>query len=280
MNGNMFFSNQEAGIELNVNLGQLQPGSLLQDRVILITGATSGIGCEMARKCVRQGARVIATGTREDRLAELEKELGDRCRGLALDMRSVASFDDALNTAASYFGPVNCLVNNAGVSLHEGDIMNVTEATWDAQLDINLKGPYFLTQAWIRHYRKNKLRNGRVLMMASDTSGMGSSIPYGLSKAGIASLTRGLAKKLITEGVRINALAPGTTLTPMTDDFTHGEVCRATTQGKRALFPEEIAELAVFLLSDLSTCVSGNVFGCSEANICFDNAYNESETNP
>ena len=62
-------------------------------------------------------------------------------------------------------------------------------------------------------------------MMASDTSGMGSSIPYGISKAGIASLTRGLAKKLITEGIRVNALAPGTTLTPMTEDFTHGGDC-------------------------------------------------------
>ena len=117
-------------------------------------------------------------------------------------------------------------------------------------------------------------------MMASDTSGMGSSIPYGLAKAGVASLTHGLAKKLITEGIRINAMAPGTTLTPMTDDFTHGEVCRESTQGKRALFPEEIAELCVFLLSDQSACVSGNVFGCSEANICFDNVQRELETNP
>ncbi len=158
--------------------------------------------------------------------------------------------------------------------------MNVTEESWDVQMEINLKAPYFLTQEWIRYYRRKNMKSGRIVMMASDTSGMGSTIPYGLSKAGISSFTYGLAKRLIIDGVRVNAIAPGTTLTPMTDDFTHGEVCRATTQGKRALFPEEIAELCVFLLSDLSTCVSGNVFGCSEANICFNNVEREQETNP
>ena len=117
-------------------------------------------------------------------------------------------------------------------------------------------------------------------MMASDTSGMGSSIPYGLSKAALASLTHGLAKKLVTEGVRVNAIAPGTTMTPMTEDLTQGKICRETTQGKRTLFPEEIAEVCIFLLSDLSVCISGNIFGCSESNICFDNINREQETNP
>lgn len=280
MDKHLEFANAEMGLQVNVNLGQLQPGHLLKDRVVLITGATSGIGLEMAKKALAQGARVILSDIQQDRLEQRSAELGDNCRALYLDMRDVASFAAKLVEAESFFGQVNCVVNNAGISLHEGGMMNVTEATWDAQLDINLKGPYFLTQAWLRYYRERGMKWGRLLMMASDTSGMGSSIPYGLSKAGIASLTRGLAKQLVVEGIRVNALAPGTTLTPMTDDFTRGEVCRRTTQGMRALFPEEIAELAVFLLSDLSTCVSGNVFGCSEANICFDNAFQEAETNP
>lgn len=280
MGEQMTFTNAGMGIQVNVNLASLQPGRLLEDRVILITGGNSGIGFEIAKKCAEQGAKVIVTGTNAETLAGAERAIGENCRSMYLNMRDPAAFAGALETMDSFFGPVNCLVNNAGVSLHEGDMMNVTEETWDAQMDINLKGPYFLTQAWIRYYRAKQLKWGRILMMASDASGMGSSIPYGLTKAGIASLTRGLAKKLVVEGVRINALAPGTTLTPMTEDFTFGEVCRQTTEGKRALFPGEIADLAVFLLSDLSTCVSGNVFGCSEANICFDNAYQEAETNP
>lgn len=276
----MEYSNAEMSIALNVNIGSLSPGELLKGHTVLITGASQGIGYEIAAKCVGQGAGVIVTGRDQAKLESVEKQLGENCRAICFDMRDVSSFDSVLAAADTFFGDIDCIVNNAGISLHEGDMMNVTEETWDAQLDINLKGPYFFTQSWLRYYRQRHMKHGKIVMMASDTSGMGSSIPYGLSKAGIASLTRGLAKKLITEGIRINAIAPGTTLTPMTEDFTHGEVCRNTTQGKRALFPEEIAEVCVFLLSDLSTCVSGNIFGCSEANICFDNAYVEAETNP
>lgn len=275
-----FYQNEEQGISVNVNIGQLIPGCLLNGHVILVTGATGGMGRAISQKCIEQGAKVILADKDGQKLEEFQKQLGKNSKWFCFDMKSISLFDSIFKEIDSYFGHIDCIVNNAGISLHEGDFMNVTEKSWDSQLDINLKAPYFLLQAWLRYYRANKMKSGHVVMMASDTSGMGSSVPYGLSKAGISSLTYGLSKKLITEGIRINAMAPGTTLTPMTDDFTHGEVCRATTQGKRALFPEEIAELCIFLLSDLSTCVSGNVFGCSEANICFNNVEREQETNP
>lgn len=275
-----YYENQSEGIFLNVNIGYLNPGELLKNRIVFITGATGGMGSQIAKKCIEQGAKVIIADINQDKLHTLEAELGLNCRSVCFDIRNISIFDKVLEMSDEFFGPIDCLVNNAGISLHEGYFMNVTEKNWDDQFNINLKAPYFLLQSWFRYYRKKKMKSGRIVMMASDTSGMGSSIPYGLSKAGISSLTHGLAKELITEGIRINAMAPGTTLTPMTDDFTHGEVCRSTTAGKRALFPEEIAELCIFLLSDLSTCVSGNVFGCSEANICFNNLEREQETNP
>lgn len=275
-----YYMNKEMGIALNVNIGQLASGSLLKDKVIFITGAAGGIGGEIAKKCIQQNAKVILADKNLDKLKLIEKELGADSKAICFELKEISKFDKILQEADRCFGHIDCLVNNAGVSLHEGDFMNVTEENWDIQFDINLKAPYFLTQSWLKYYRMNKMKSGRIVMLASDTSGMGSTIPYGLSKSGIASLTHGLAKKLIIEGIRVNAMAPGTTITPMTDCFTHGEVCRTTTQGKRALFPEEIAELCVFLLSDLSACVSGNVFGCSEANICFDNVTREQETNP
>ncbi len=274
------YSNQDRSLNVHVILGSLSPGKLLDGRCILITGGASGIGYEIAKQCIEQGARVIITGTNANKLAIACDRLGLNCKSLIFDMKDVRSFDKHVGAAVSMFGYIDCLVNNAGISLHEGDFINVEEEQWDAQFATNLKGPYFLTQSWLRYYRSAGLKYGRIVMMASDTSGMGSSIPYGLTKAGIASLTRGLGKKLVTEGIRVNAVAPGTTLTPMTDDFTHGEIARPTTQGMRVLFPEEIARVCVFLLSDLSTCISGNVIGCSEANICFDNTFLEAETNP
>lgn len=274
------YNNSNFGISLTVNIGQLTEGQLLKNKVVLITGATAGIGKAIAKECLSQGAKVIINGRNKELLDACRLEMGSDCAGICADMADINAFSTILETASAFFGDIDCLVNNAGISLHEGDFMNVTEETWDVQFATNLKSPYFLTQAWLKYYRARKMKSGRIVMMASDTSGMGSSIPYGLTKAGIASLTHGLAKKLITEGIRINAVAPGTTLTAMTDDFVHGEICRDTTQGKRVLFPQEIAEVVVFLLSDLSACLSGNIIGCSESNICFDNVNREQETNP
>ncbi len=274
------YENSEMGITLNVNIGELACGSLLNGKTVLITGACGGIGFAIAKACISQGAKVIITDINEQRLKEAQALLGGNCKYLAFNVLGFERYASFFHEASELFGDINCLVNNAGISLHEGDFMNVTFDSWDSQLDINLKAPFFLTQEFYKYYNERQIKNGRIVMLASDTSGMGSSIPYGLSKSGIASLTIGLAKKFITDGLRINALAPGTTKTPMTDDFTHGEVCRQTTQGKRVIFPEEIAQSAVFLLSDLSACISGQIIGCTEANICFDNSYREEETNP
>ncbi len=281
----LYFDNESSKYNLTVNIGELAEGSILSGRTILITGGNRGIGLCIAEKCIKQGAKVIVTGRDEAELALVEKRFGsENCRAVKFDICNVSEFASFLEKVSEYFGDIDSIVNNAGISLHEGAFQNVDEESWDRQMNTNLKGPFFLTQAWLNYYEKRKLKSGRIVMMASDTSGMGSTIPYGLSKVAISSFTRGLAKHVIRKGIRINAIAPGTTKTQMTDDFTHGEIVRDTTEGRRVLFPEEIAEICLFLLSDASTCISGNVFGCSESNICFDNAANafwgETETNP
>jgi len=282
--GTQQYYNDDSTITLNVNIGQLGPGSLLKNKVVLITGAAKGIGLAIAEACVAQGAKVILTGRSQEKLDAACRSLGVCAAAMTLNVCDVAVFDQFLEEATQLFGNIDCLINNAGISLHEGDFMKVTEESWDAQIETNLKAPYFLTQAWLRYYRARGMKSGRIIMMASDTSGMGSSIPYGISKVGISSLTRGLAKHVVREGVRINAVAPGTTKTAMTDCWTGGKIVRTTTEGWRTLFPEEIAQTCVFLLSDLSACICGQVIGCTEANICFDNmAINfsvEQETNP
>ena len=282
--GTTHYKSEHSKYELTVNIGELVPSQVLAGKNIIITGAARGIGFAIAEKCIAQGAKVIITDRDEKMMAEAKSALGKNCEFVMLDMLDFGKYDTVIEKAAEFFGDVDCLVQCAGISLHEGDFMNVTEKTWDAQLDINLKGPYFLTQAWLRYYEKQNIKNGKIVLLASDTSGMGSTIPYGLSKVGVSSFTRGLAKHVIKKGIRINAIAPGTTKTTMTDDFTKGEIIRDSTEGNRVLFPCEIAEVCVFLLSDASACMSGNVFGCTEANICFDNTADnlagESETNP
>ena len=282
--GTTHYTSEKSKYSLTVHIGELVPSALLSGKNVFITGGARGIGFAIAKKCTEQGASVIIVDRDEKTMAEAKEKLGEKCRTIALDMLDFDRYDSVLESAHTFFGNIDCLVTCAGISLHEGDFLAVTEKTWDAQLDINLKAPYFLTQSWLRYYEKNDIKNGRIVMLASDTSGMGSSTPYGISKAGISSFTRGLAKHIIKKGVRINALAPGTTKTDMTDCFTHGEIVRDSTIGNRVLFPDEIAELCLFLLSDASATVTGNIFGCTEANICFDNTADnfagEAATNP
>lgn len=282
--GSKHYTNEHSQYELTVNIGELVPSKLLCGKNVLITGGAGGIGFAIAEKCVAQGATVIIADCNEDAMAKAKAALGVNCASVAINMLNISNFDVILEEASKFFGNIDCLVQCAGVSLHEGDFMNVTEKTWDLQLDINLKGLFFLTQSWLRYYEARGMKSGRVVLLASDTSGMGSTIPYGISKVGVSSFTRGLAKYVIKKGIRINALAPGTTKTTMTDDFTKGEIVRDTTAGNRVLFPAEIAEICMFLLSDASAAISGNVFGCTEANICFDNTADnfcgETETNP
>lgn len=279
------FSREDSKYSLTVNIGELSSGSILRGHNLLVTGGTKGIGLCIAKKCINQGANVIVTGRKKEDLVATENYLGTaHCKSYLFDVNNIQRFPAFLQEITKIFGPIDSIVHNAGISLHEGTFRDVNEQSWDQQMNTNLKAPYFLTQAWLDYYESSGLKNGRIVMMASDTSGMGSTLPYGLSKVAISSFVRGLAKHVICKGVRINAIAPGTTKTQMTEDFTHGEIIRETTEGKRVLFPEEIAEVCVFLLSDAAACISGNVFGCSEANICFDNATNafcgELETNP
>ena len=152
------YANEESGISLTVNIGHLVNGNILESHVVLITGGAGGIGSAIARKCISQGAKVILADVDEKRLATVEAELGQNCRSIQCDLRDINGFDDMLKKATAYFGHIDCLINNAGVSLHEGDFMNVTEKTWDIQMDINFKSTYFLTQSWLSYYRENHMK--------------------------------------------------------------------------------------------------------------------------
>lgn len=278
------YYNDSNGISLNVNIGYLAPGHILEGHTVLITGGNKGIGLESAKACAAQGAKVIITARKkealDDALSEIKAICPEAiCAGVLLDITDFDSFERVIAEAEAIYGPIDCLVNNAGISLREGDFLNVTLESWDRQFDTNLKGPFFFTQHWMRRYQALNLHSGRIILIGSDTSGMGNSTPYGLTKNCLASLTVGLAKKCITQGIRINTICPGTTMTDMAT-YTNGEFCRETTLGNRVLYPREIAETVLFLLSDQSACISGMIIGCTESNICFNNVERELETNP
>lgn len=248
---------------ISANISLLAPKASLTGKKILITGGSRGLGKAMALKFIDEGAEVVITGRDESLLKNLAESSG--CKYIVGDIMDVKFLRSLINRAADSLGGLNVLVNNAGISLHEWELEKVTEDGFDRQLSTNLRGPFFLTQDFVAYLKDKKINKASVLFMSSERSQQADIIPYGLTKAAINSFVSGLAKKYANQGIRVNAVAPGVTATDMTgmdgtsDLYYEGNICR------RAYIPEEVAQVASFLISDASACLSGQILVCNEA---------------
>ena len=222
----------------------------------LITGCSSGIGRGIAKAALQKGYQVVATARRLETVQDLTAAYPQRALAAALDVTKPDSIRKALQAAEERFGLVDVLVNNAGVL--GGDISNADERQYDLIMDTNLKGTFFLSQA-IGRYMKRQNIAGNILNIASSSSFRPASSAYTMSKWGLRGLTLGLAKSFSPYGIVVNGVAPGPTATPMLlkdrkDDLTfeHNPL------GRFAL-PEEIANMAVFLVSDMGRTIVGDI---------------------
>jgi 3-oxoacyl-[acyl-carrier protein] reductase len=159
---------------------------------------------------------------------------------------------------------VNCLVNNAGISLHEQTFFDVTPDTFDVQVNTNLKGGFFLTQNFISILKKES-RQGTILFTSSETGDTVDFRPYGFTKVAVNNMVQGLAYLFSKDGIRINAVAPGITTSDMTGYSANGNLYCPYNPTDRVYLPEEVAETACFLLSDAAGCVSGQIVTCNNA---------------
>ena len=249
----------------------VQSGSFLSNKNVLITGGGSGIGYAIAQACLRNGSSVVITGRSLEKLERAVRELRSYARddariaALELDILDTASHSEKLTQAAELLpgGKLDILVNNAGVSAG-APIGQTEEEAYDAVLDTNLKGTYFLSQAFFIHLQKRK-SGGNILIVSS--SGIRPAIsPYMVSKWGEVGLTQGLAKKLIPYGIVVNGIAPGPTAAGMLQQ-ENGHLDLPTSPSGRYTTAEEIANLAVFLMSDMGRMIVGETIyitgGCA-----------------
>lgn len=241
------------------------PGSHLSGKNILITGGSRGLGFYIARRCLRDGARVLITGRSPESTEKAAKELGENCLWLCLDVAKVEDFASFLREAESQFGgKIHCLVSNAGVSLHENGFRNVTPEGWDVQMDTNLKGNFFLVKEYISYLESMEDSSGNVVVISSERAKRPDDIPYGLTKAAANSFVQAFACRVIEKGIRINAVAPGVTASDMTGFDRDGDLYAPWQAGKRIFLPEEVAEVVAFLLADISACISGEIITCDQ----------------
>ena len=235
----------------------------LEGKRIVITGGGKGLGFAMAQKFKLEGAEVIIAGRNEDTLKRSASELG--CSYIRLDVQDIKTFDSFIKDVDEKLGGINCLVNNAGISLHENGFLNVSEEQYDSQFDTNLKGGFFLTQSFIRYCNEKNIEGTKkILFTSSETCMTVDERPYGLTKTAMNSLVQGLAYRYVNEGFRINAIAPGVTVSDMVGIKSGDDLTCDYNITKRYYLPEEVAEIACFLLSDASNCLNGQILVCNE----------------
>lgn len=240
----------------------IEPSGKLRGKKIVITGGGRGLGASMAEKFVNEGASVLIAGRNESVLKATADKIG--CQYLTLDVSDVSTFDSFIEKSEEVLGGITSLVNNAGISLHEKTFFDVTPKTFDAQVNTNMKGSFFLTQKVIRLWKEKELK-GNVLFISSETGDMMDFRPYGFTKVAVNSMVQGLAYLFAKRGIRINAVAPGVTVSDMTGQGTDGNLYHKKNMLGRVYMPEEVAETACFLLSEAAGCISGQIITCNNA---------------
>ena len=231
----------------------------LHNKIVLVTGASGGIGEQIAKALHAQGATVVLHGTRVSKLEALKTELGARAATITADLANrdaVAGLVDAASEAAG--GPVNILVNNAGIT-RDGLLMRMKNDDWDDVLEVNLTASMILCRAAMRVMMKE--RSGRIISISSvvGITGNPGQTNYAASKAGMIGFSKSLAAEVASRGITVNVVAPGFIATPMTDvldDDQRGALLTRVPVGRLGT-ATEIAASVVFLASDEAAYITG-----------------------
>ena len=237
---------------------------LLEGKVALVTGGSRGIGAAIARRFAEQGADVAFTyrssAEQANAVAAGLGELGVKAQAYQSDAGSYQAAEALASAVLQEFGKVDILVNNAGIT-RDNLMLRMTEEMWDEVMQANLKSVFNLTKHLLRPMMKN--RSGSIINLSSivGVTGNAGQTNYAASKAGIIGFTKSIAKEMGSRSIRCNAIAPGFIETDMTDalDEKVKEGYLANIPMKRLGKAEEVADVCVFLGSDLSTYVSGQV---------------------
>ena len=241
---------------------------LLEGKVAIVTGAARGIGKAIALKLASEGAAIAFTDLNIDENAKkTEAEivaLGVKCKAYASNAANFEETQTVVTEIVKEFGRVDVLVNNAGIT-KDGLMMRMTEQQWDMVINVNLKSAFNFINACTPIMMKQK--TGSIINMSSvvGVSGNAGQCNYSASKAGMIGLAKSIAKELGTRGIRANAIAPGFIETEMTHALTDEQRAKWAEMIplRRGGSPEEVANVTLFLASDLSSYVSGQVI-----NVC------------
>ena len=228
-----------------------------------MTGAAQGIGKAIAMLLAQKGADIVISDINLEKAEETAKEveaIGQRAMAIKVDVANTNDVECMIEAVLERFGQIDILVNNAGI-VRDKLILRMTEEDWDAVLNVNLKGTFNCTKAVVKHMSKQ--RRGKIVNIASVVGEMGNAgqANYSASKAGVIGLTKTIAREFAQRGINVNAIAPGYIETPMTEVLPEKvkEELRRMIPMERLGRPEDVAEAVLFLVSEASGYITGQV---------------------
>lgn len=244
----------------------------LKDKIAIVTGAGQGLGRAIALMLGEEGAVVAVVGRTTSKLESVVAEItqaGGRAWPITADLTEEDQVQGMVDQVMEKYGRIDILVNNAGIT-KDGLMMRMSEAQWDAVLTVNLKSAFNFIHAVVPVMARQ--RSGSIINMSSvvGVSGNAGQCNYSASKAGMIGLAKSIAKEMGPRGIRANCIAPGFIITDMTNqlsDEVKENWCKQIPL-RRGGTPEDVAKVALFLASDLSSYVSGQVIHCCGAMNC------------
>ncbi len=230
----------------------------MQGKIALVTGATRGIGRAIAEELVAKGVFVLGTATSEKGAESISAYLGEKGKGLVLNVADVQSIESTLEKIKAEFGDIDILVNNAGIT-RDNLLMRMKDDEWFDILQTNLTSVYHLSKAMLRSMMKKRF--GRIITIGSVVGSMGNpgQANYCAAKAGLIGFSKALAKEVASRGITVNVVAPGFIATDMTDVLTEDQKSGilANVPAGRLGEPVEIAKAVAFLASDDAAYITG-----------------------
>ena len=231
----------------------------LTQKVALVTGATGGIGAEIANALSAQGAKLILSGTREEKLKELAAQIGNDTKYIICNLADKSEVDSLFDKAEEMAGQIDILVCNAGIT-RDNLILRMKDEDFEAVIDVNLKSTFMLNRNAIKKMMRRKY--GRIINIASvvGVTGNPGQANYVASKAGMIGMTKSMAAEVASRGITINCVAPGFIESPMTEILTQAQkdaILAKIPAGKMGL-ASDIAKGVAFLASEDASYITGN----------------------
>lgn len=247
----------------------------LENKVVLITGASSGIGAEVAKKIAQQKAKVIVNYHSSKAKAEaLVAEItagGGQAIAIQADVSDRKAVDELVQQSVDTYGTIDVLINNAGSMVQRIPFEELTDDTWNYVYDVNVKSVFYVTQSALPYLKLSKdAAIVNVASVAGRNGGGPGSIHYASAKGAVLTLTKGLAKELIPFGIRVNGVNPGLIGTPFHDKFSSPQIRESLVKGiplGREGTPAEVANIIAFLASSESSYVYGEVIEINGAQL-------------